>query len=96
MILFVIQNDTYEVTGNQLIPGAGQISLTQIARGAGLSEVYEFDEAQEMARDLPGILTQSGPIFVNLQIQTGQESPPSLDRPLSEVVSEVRKACGSD
>jgi thiamine pyrophosphate-dependent acetolactate synthase large subunit-like protein len=92
LVLFVMQNDTYEVTGNQLIPGAGRISLPLLAQGAGFSSVYDFDNAQEMARDLPDILAQPGPVFVSLRIETGQEPPPSLDRPLREVVSQVRKA----
>jgi thiamine pyrophosphate-dependent acetolactate synthase large subunit-like protein len=96
LVLFVMQNDTYEVTGNQLIPGAGKISMTAMAQGAGLSKVYEFDYTQDMARELPGILAQSGPIFVNLRIETGQELPPNLDRPLREVVSGFRKACVAD
>lgn len=65
-------------------------------QGAGLSEVYEFDNAQEMARDLLGILTRSGPIFVNLRIETGHEPPPNLDPLLRKVVSGFRKAFVSE
>jgi sulfopyruvate decarboxylase subunit beta len=34
-VLFVLQNDTYELTGNQAIPGAGRVDFAGMARAAG-------------------------------------------------------------
>ncbi len=63
-ILFVIQNNTYEITGNQPVPGSGFVDFAAIARGAGFRETYVFDEAQGYAQQLPGILEGEGPTLV--------------------------------
>ena len=92
LVLFVLQNNTFEVTGNQPIPGAGLISMVQLARGAGFPEAHEFDCPRELAHQLPAILTETGPTFINLRIETGREPPPKLDCPLREPIAELRKA----
>jgi thiamine pyrophosphate-dependent acetolactate synthase large subunit-like protein len=79
LVLFVLQNDTFEVTGNQPIPGAGKINLTEIAQGAGFQVVADFADHTRLARELPEVLAQRGPSFVNLRIQAGEEPPPKLD-----------------
>lgn len=92
LFLFVFQNDTYEVTGNQSIPGAGAISLTGMARAAGFAEVHEFDSANAMAMSLPSILAKPGPSYINLRIEPGSERPPKLDGRLRIPVHELRQA----
>jgi thiamine pyrophosphate-dependent acetolactate synthase large subunit-like protein len=92
LVLFVVQNDTYEVTGNQPIPGSGMIDMTQLARGAGFARVHEFHCADAMARTLPDILAEPGPLFINLRIETGDEPAPSLDRPLRDCAHTLRNS----
>jgi len=89
-VLFVLQNDTFEVTGNQPIPGAGQLSMVKLAEGAGFKQVYEFDCPDDLAVRLPALLAISGPTFVNLRIERGQELPPMLDCALREPTAELR------
>ena len=95
LVLFVLENNTYEVTGNQPIPGAGQISLVQMAKGAGFAQVHRFDCTEIMSESLPSILNEPGPTFVALRVEPGQEPPPKLDRPLREISAEFRKALQS-
>ena len=38
LILFVLENGTYEITGNQPIPGAGRVDFPGLARAAGLPD----------------------------------------------------------
>jgi thiamine pyrophosphate-dependent acetolactate synthase large subunit-like protein len=80
LILFVTENDTYEVTGNQPIPGAGRISFATMAKGAGFQRVYDFDELDEFERELPKILKEEGPIFATLRLKKASE-PVSVRRP---------------
>jgi thiamine pyrophosphate-dependent acetolactate synthase large subunit-like protein len=80
LLLFVTENDTYEVTGNQPIPGAGKISFATMARGAGFQRVYDFDELNEFERNLPQILKEDGPVFVTLRLEKSNE-PVSGRRP---------------
>lgn len=54
--LFVCDNGTYEVTGNQPVPGNRGFSWTTIAKGVGFQQVYEFAEAGALDAALPEIL----------------------------------------
>ena len=96
LVLFVLQNDTFEVTGNQPIPGAGKISMVEMARGAGFSQIGQFDTEGDLADRLPSVLTQPGPTFVNLRIARGNEPAPQLDCSLRFPADELRAALASD
>ena len=76
-LLFVCDNGTYEVTGNQPVPaGNSGFSWTTIARGAGFERVYEFDDSDVLDEALPKIWSETGPTFVNLKILQAHEPPP--------------------
>src|SRR5215471_14624440 len=60
-VLFVIQNECYEITGHQAVPGAKQIDYVLLARGSGIKRTYFFDEAQEYSKALPLLLDGDGP-----------------------------------
>jgi thiamine pyrophosphate-dependent acetolactate synthase large subunit-like protein len=80
LLIFVIENDTYEVTGNQPIPGAGKINFAAIARGAGFQHVYDFDELSDFEQKLPQILQEEGPVFAALRLEK-DNAPVSVRRP---------------
>ena len=90
LVIYVIQNNTYEVTGNQLIPGADQLSMITLAKGAGIHRAHQFDSIKGMTETLPSILDRKGPIFVNLLVEKGQEPPPVLDQPLKLISDAFR------
>ena len=92
LVLFVLQNDHFEVTGNQPIPGAGKISMVQMAQGAGFPQAHDFHDTSDLAARLAEILRQSGPTFVNLRIAPGQEPAPGLDCSLRVPAAELREA----
>lgn len=75
LILFIVQNDTYEITGNQPIPGAATVDFSLMAKAAGFARVYSFDNAQEYERTLPEVLSGVGPVFVTVKVQPGDEGP---------------------
>ena len=75
-LLFVCDNGTYEVTGNQPVPINPQFNWTTIASGTGFQNVYEFDDIDTFETDLPKIWNQEGPTFVNLKIVEASEPPP--------------------
>jgi sulfopyruvate decarboxylase subunit beta len=79
-ILFVIQNDTYEITGNQPLPGAGQMDFVTIARGAGFKRSYLFKDAKDYEEKLADVLTGEGPVFVTVRVQAGSEGPLSRNK----------------
>lgn len=76
-LLFVCDNGTYEVTGNQPVPaGNAGFSWTTIAKGVGFEKVYEFSEADTLEAALPKIWREPGPTFVSLKIAQADEPPP--------------------
>jgi thiamine pyrophosphate-dependent acetolactate synthase large subunit-like protein len=77
LILFVVENSAYEVTGNQPIPGANAIDFSAMAKAAGFSRTYTIGDAPECERLLPEILSDDGPVFVTVKVALGDEGPPS-------------------
>ncbi len=74
-VLFVLQNGTYEITGNQAIPGAGRVDFAAMARGAGFERIYRFADADAYEAKLPEVLAGKGPVFVLVQMEPGNEGP---------------------
>ena len=75
LVLFVLENGAYEITGNQPIPGAGDIDFPGLARAAGFPRVYDLSQARDFKSVLPAILSKEGPIFVGVQMERGIEGP---------------------
>ena len=75
LVLFVLENGSYEITGNQPIPGMGRIDFGGLARAAGFPRVYDLAWASDFETVLPAILAKEGPIFVTVQMERGNEGP---------------------
>jgi phosphonopyruvate decarboxylase len=88
LVLFVLQNDTYELTGNQAIPGAGRVDFAALARAAGFPGVHAFDDAAAYESSLPSILEGAGPVFVTVKVEPGAEGP--LGRGRGEAAAYLR------
>ena len=88
LVLFVLQNERYELTGNQLVPGAGQVDFAGLARAAGFPHVHSFQEAAAYEGALPAILESAGPVCVALKVETGTSGP--LDRGPAEPEAYLR------
>ncbi len=75
LVLFVIDNGTYEITGNQRIPGGGSVDLPAMAGAAGFPEAFSYDDPREYEAALPKVLTVDGPVLVSLRVEPGDEGP---------------------
>jgi len=75
LVLYLLQNDTYELTGNQSIPGSGRVDFAGMARAAGFARVHAFEEAGPYESALPSILDGTGPVFVVVKVEPGGEGP---------------------
>jgi thiamine pyrophosphate-dependent acetolactate synthase large subunit-like protein len=75
LALFVFENGTYEITGNQPIPGAGRVDVAAMARAAGIPHVHHFDERAAYEAALPSILAGAGPVCVTVRVEPGTETP---------------------
>jgi thiamine pyrophosphate-dependent acetolactate synthase large subunit-like protein len=85
LILFVFENEIYEVTGGQPIPGRGCTNFAAMAKGAGFPHTFEFDELESFDTELPHILNLEGPVFVT--VKAG-----STGKPLSTKAIPVKAA----
>ena len=101
LVLFVLENGSYEITGNQPIPGAGRVDFPGLARAAGFPRVYSFNRDVGYEAALPEILAASGPVFVGIGVERGFEGPisrssreesPYLRSSLAQSAAEFRQA----
>jgi thiamine pyrophosphate-dependent acetolactate synthase large subunit-like protein len=75
LILFVIDNGTYEITGNQKVPGAGVVDWEALAVAAGFPRTYQFSDAAQYEATLGAILAGEGPVFVQVCVERGDARP---------------------
>lgn len=89
-ILVVMENGTYEVTGNQGVPGAGRVDWVSLARGAGWVECLSASSESELSVVWPKALKAPGPVFVSIRIDPGTEPPPNRKEPLAQDCRRIR------
>ncbi len=75
LILFVLVNGTYEITGNQRIPARESVDWGGLARSAGFKRVYRCVDSNDYKQDISGILQGEGSAFVEIQVEPGAEGP---------------------
>ncbi len=75
IILFVIDNGTYEITGSQKVPGAGVVQWADLAAAAGFPRTYVFEDAAEYAAKIEEVLEGEGPVFVQVRVERGSARP---------------------
>jgi sulfopyruvate decarboxylase subunit beta len=71
---FLCENGTYEANGSHPLPNQGAIDFAGLARDAGYAQVYAFHDLARFREELPAVLAQRGPVFVNLKIVPGREA----------------------
>ena len=74
------ENGTYETNGAVPIPRAGRIRFAELAKTAGYRNIYELSDVAEWERELPRILKEDGPIFVDLKVEPGEAYPENFPR----------------
>src|SRR5512132_4422223 len=63
LLLFIAQNNTYEVTGNQDVPGAGAVDFRAIALACGFPHAFAFADPAEYDTQLDHLLHLHGPVL---------------------------------
>src|SRR5262245_29022923 len=74
-ILFIIENGTYEITGNQPVPGTGFVDFVAMARAAGFQKTFSFDDPEDYEAQLPVALQCEGPVLIAVRVEPGLETP---------------------
>jgi thiamine pyrophosphate-dependent acetolactate synthase large subunit-like protein len=74
-VLFVVENGTYEITGNQPVPGTGFVDFVGMARAAGFQKTFSFDDPVDYQTQLPAALGGDGPVLIAVRVEPGLEGP---------------------
>ena len=92
LVHFLFKNGVYHTSGSQETPGGPDVSYVTMARGAGYRGGCTIDTLDELERRLPGLLTEDGPLLVELITgladKTPMTSPPGI--PFARQVEELR------
>jgi thiamine pyrophosphate-dependent acetolactate synthase large subunit-like protein len=93
--LLIMDNQLYEVTGGQPTAGTGHTDFALLARGAGISRVYTFDDVASWDVSAREALTGAGPVVVWLKLtgRKGQKTP-KPPRPMAEQIARLQKVLG--
>ncbi len=78
LLLAVLDNGIYAVTGGQPVPGGGRADFAQMASAAGWPICHHFTRLDPWAEAVPGLLRASGPVFVQLTVEP---EPTSISPP---------------
>jgi phosphonopyruvate decarboxylase len=91
LILFVFENEIYEVTGGQPIPGRGRANFAAMAKGAGFPHAFEFNDLAAFDKQLPTILKLDGPVFVTVQASPSGKPLSTKAQPIREAARKLRE-----
>lgn len=75
LVLVLAENGTYEITGNQPVPGVGGLDWAGLARAAGFPVARRFETARAWADALPDLLSMPGPVFAAVAVEAGLQGP---------------------
>jgi thiamine pyrophosphate-dependent acetolactate synthase large subunit-like protein len=93
LVVILIDNGLYEVTGGQDVPNAGRTDFAAIARGAGIPRVYAFDTVEGWKAGAAECLASDGPVYVWLKVAGERgKATPSAPRPMAEQIERLRGA----
>ena len=96
LVVVLIDNGLYEVTGGQDVPNAGRTDFAAIARGAGLPRVYAFDALDAWEGGAAECLAGDGPAFVWLKVAGERgKATPTAPRPMTEQIERLRGSLGA-
>ncbi|HSM62155.1 MAG TPA: thiamine pyrophosphate-dependent enzyme [Longimicrobiales bacterium] len=75
LVLFVVDNGTFEITGHQPVPGDGTVDYAAIARAAGFPRAFGYRDPEAFAEAVPGLVVTPGPTLVHVAAERGSEGP---------------------
>ncbi len=73
---FLMDNECYATTGGQPVPNSQEISYAGMAREAGYTAAYEFDNLEDFTNNVGKIMQETGPVFVAMKMVPEVENEP--------------------
>jgi phosphonopyruvate decarboxylase len=75
LVHLLFKNGVYHTSGAQEIPGGLAVDFLTMAKAAGYRATYRIEDLGEFRRRLPGMLTEEGPLFVELITGLADKTP---------------------
>jgi phosphonopyruvate decarboxylase len=90
----LFKNGVYHTSGAQETPGGLGVDFVMMAKGAGYRNAYAVRDLDELRRRMPSIMTEPGPLFVELHTGLAAETPMTArgGLPFAEQVEQLRAA----
>ena len=73
---FLLDNECYATTGGQPVPNAKNINYAGMAKEAGYTASYNFDDLETFGTQVGNILSERGPVFVAIKVIPEVENEP--------------------
>ena len=97
---FLLDNEVYATTGGQPVPNYKGIDYAGMAKAIGYASVHHFEDLEDFATSVEGIMAEEGPVFVSIKIVPEVENMPvgmrtrrpSRSRP--ETIADLREELG--
>jgi len=95
VVLIILDNGLYEVTGGQPTAGAGRAHFADLARAADIRRIFTFDALDAWQAGVDEVLSEPGPAVVWLKVEgrLGQKTP-QPPRLMRQQVERLQKALG--
>ena len=97
---FLLDNECYATTGGQPVPNSQEIDYAMMAKGAGYTAAYNFDDLEEFSTSVGEIMQQEGPVFVAIKIEPEVQNLPiglrerRPTRGRAQTINELREELG--
>ena len=73
---FLMDNECYATTGGQPVPNSQEINYAGMAKEAGYTAAYNFDNLEDFSTNVERILNETGPVFVAIKVVPLVENEP--------------------
>jgi|TARA_Y100001001_G_C7994035_1_gene303994 phosphonopyruvate decarboxylase len=77
----LMDNECYATTGGQPVPNSQDINYAGMAKEAGYTAAYSFDNIEDFTTNIGNIMKEEGPVFVAMKMVPEVENEPIGNRP---------------
>ena len=98
---FLMDNECYATTGGQPVPNSQEIDYAGMAKEAGYTAAYNFDNLEDLTTNLEKIMSETGPVFVAMKMVPEVENEPigrrqrrGAARPRAQAIREFQEDLG--
>ena len=97
---FLLDNEVYATTGGQPVPNNANIDYAGMAKAMGYASTHHFDDLEDFATQVEGIMAEEGPVFVSIKVVPEVENMPMglraqrTTRTRSETIAALQEELG--